>query len=102
MVQSGKEKLLELEKELSKWRKSKDRNRGMGTPEHIKKEAVELLSEYSGSDLQKKLGINVNALKSWQNQYKESGQFFIPLASESEKNVIISSEELFLKISRGE
>ena len=56
-------KISEVEKELSKWRKSKNGCRGKKTPEHIRKHAIELLSEYSPYDIQKRLGINVTTLK---------------------------------------
>lgn len=102
-------KISEVEKDLSKWRKSKNGHRGKLTPEHIRKQVVELLSEYSAWDLQKRLGINVNALKSWKDKYS-SGQFFIPLPAKPEKKEMISKGsrgEIFpvnlsLKISFGE
>ena len=99
-------KISELEKEVSKWRKSKNGHRGRETPEQIRRQAVELLSEYSPYDLQKRLGINVNALKSWKEKYL-SEQFFIPLPSPPEEHKMISipreisQSNLSLKISRG-
>lgn len=97
----------EVEKELSKWRGSKNRYRGKKIPEHIRKQAVDLLADYSPYEIQKILGINVNTLKNWQ-ETDFSDQIFIPLLPESKKAEMISKERpenspsnLLLKISNG-
>ena len=98
----------EVEKELSKWRGNKNRHRGKRTPEHIRKQAIGLLADYSPYEIQKRLGINVNTLKNWQeNDFSE--QIFITLPPEPKKTEMISKEShvenspsnLSLKISNG-
>ena len=82
-------KISDLEKELSKWRGSKNKHTGKKTPEHIRKQAIGLLTDYSPYEIQKRLGINVNTLKNW--QAKDSSEaIFIRLPSESEKREIIT------------
>ena len=79
----------EVEKELSKWRGSKNMHRGKKTPDYIRKKAIGLLTDYSDYEIQKRLGINVNTLKSWQ-ETNFTEQIFIPLPPEPKKSEIIS------------
>ncbi len=98
----------EVEKELSKCRGSKNRHRGKKTPEHIRKQAVGLLVDYSPYEIEKILGINVNTLKNCQ-ETDFSDQIFIPLLPEPKKSEMTSKEsslensqsDLSLKISNG-
>jgi transposase-like protein len=96
-------KLLDVEKDLSEWRKSKNGHRGRAIPEQLRMQAVELLSEYSANYVQKELGINSTSLKRWQKQYESPEDFFIHIpnvAEKARKNTI--KEKLTIKISRGE
>ena len=102
-------KISEVEKELSKWRRSKNGCRGKKTPEDLRKQVIGLLSEYSPYDIQKRLGINVNTLKNWQ-ETDLSVPIFIALPGEPEKHEIrtaliqgteLTSSNLSLKISNG-
>lgn len=96
-------KLLNVEKDLLEWRKSKNGHRGREIPEQLRMQAVELLSEYSANYVQKELGINSTSLKRWQKQYESPEDFFIHIPNSEEKtrkNTI--KEKLTIKISRGE
>jgi len=94
-------KIFEIEKELAKWRKSKRGSRGgKKTPEHIRKQAIELLKDYSASEIQKRLGININSLKNWQRE-SISEPVFIALPLESGREELLSAEKFSLKISKG-
>lgn len=97
-------KMSSLEKELTKWRKSKSIYRGKKTPDYIRKQAIELLSEYSPYEIQKRLGITLNTLKNWQEE-KITEPVFIRLPSESGKKEMIPSpveiSPLPLKVSNG-
>ncbi len=95
-------KMSSVEKELIKWRKSKSSYRGKKTPDYIRKQAIDLLSDYSPCEIQKRLGININTLKNWQEENIVE-PVFIRLSSEQERNEMISGEisSLALKISNG-
>ena len=84
-------KISEVEKELSKWRRVKNGCRGKKTPEQIRNQVIELLSEYSPYDIQKRLGINVNTLKTWQES-NLSEPIFISLPVVPEKQEIITPQ----------
>lgn len=95
-------KMSSVEKELTKWRKSKSSYRGKKTPDYIRKQAIELLSEYSPYEIQKRLGITLNTLKNWQEE-NITEPVFITLPSEPDRKEIVSGEmsSLALKISNG-
>lgn len=96
-------KLLDVEKDLSEWRKSKNGHRGREIPEQLKMQAVELLSEYSVNYVQKELGINSTSLKKWQKQYESQDDFFIHIPNVGEKaRKAKMNERVSIKISRGE
>lgn len=96
-------KISALEKELTNWRKSKSGYRGKKTPDYIRKQAIELLSDYSPCEIQKRLGITLNTLKSWQEE-NITEPVFIRLPSEPYRNEMIPGEiySFALKISNGE
>ena len=68
-------KLLDVEKELSEWRKKKKDEKGKEIPEHLRIEILKLLSEYSSNHIQKKLGLNSRTLKDWKKKYKKVEDF---------------------------
>jgi len=90
----------EVEKELSEWRQSRNGKRGREIPQQLKKQAVELLSEYSAWQLQKRLGINSGSIKKWKEEFS-SGQVFITLPPVPLKEKRTLSESLELKLSHG-
>jgi hypothetical protein len=85
--------LLTVEEKLSHWRSSK--KRGKSVPTEIKQQVVGLLKENTFGHLQKRLGLSVKTLKSWQAEYS-SGQVFIALPPVNEK----PAGKLDLKFSR--
>ena len=101
MEEAGSEKLEELKKGLSEWRKSKNGRRGREIPQELRIQAVELLNYYSAWHLQKKLGINTNKIKSWEKEYSSS-TVFIALPSEPKKKEMISQVNFALKVNRGD
>lgn len=91
----------ELEKELSEWRQSRNGRRGREIPQELKKQAVELLSEYSAWQLQKILGINSCSIKKWKEELSSQPVFIaLPMVPLKEKRDL--SESLELKLSFGE
>lgn len=96
-------KLLDVEKELSEWRKSKNIDKKREIPDYLRIQIVDLLPRYTGNQIHRKLGVNSTTLKKWKKKYKKAEDFFIHIPKLSEEEIKESSKEkMLLKISRGE
>lgn len=92
-------RLEEVEKQLSNWRRDK-KGKGREVPSEVRKQIVELLSEYNVSTVLKKLNLNHKCLKTWKQEYQVSEPVFIELPPEPNLEQKFSVNNLLLRVSR--
>ena len=97
MVKAGSN-ISKVEDDLINWRSNP--RRGKEVPSEIKKQVVDLLSEYSFYHIQSRLGLSSKSLKTWQAEYS-SDPMFIELPKVLSEEVKNSSDKLSLKVSMG-
>lgn len=95
MLISRKKSIADLQEELSSLRTKN--GIGRKVPERLKKEIIELLSEYKVSEISKTLKIGDQTLRNWKEKYEKDVPYFIPLAPLKREQ---SLEELKLKITK--
>lgn len=90
-------RLNDLSTEFKNWRLNG--RLGQKVPLSLRAKAIELLGSYNISEILKVLRINLKTFNSWRDDSKISDSVFIAL--EPEKEILLSRENLSLKISNG-